>query len=336
MAKKKQKKQLPHLDLIDGNNWANRAFYAVGFGKLDNGKGFNTNAIKGFNTMIMSLINRRKREGIKDHRICVAFDVPSFKTFRHDLIEEWVESNPKRAITCGMVKPDDKEHSHSYKGNRSKDPEVADSMREQIKWIQRYLKASGICVVIGAPYEADDYLGSIAYQNQDNAIIELQSRDKDFAQVAVEGKVTHVMPAQGKLPEVRIGNDEECIKHFGVKVNQIIEYLMLCGDKVDNITGVDGIGSKTAVGLLNEYGKLSKLKAVRKDIKGTAVWKRAMRGDKGTKGILPPFSLTRKLARIKIDIEDLPSMDDMRMGEIDGDKIRKLKKKFKMTSLMFT
>ena len=329
-------KQLPHLDLIDGNNWANRAFYAVGFGKLDNGKGLNTNAIKGFNSMIMALINRRKREGIKDHRICVAFDVPAFQTFRHELIEEWVEENPEWAISCGMVKPDDPDHSHSYKGNRSKDPEVADSMREQIKWIQRYLNASGICVVIGAPWEADDYLGSIGIQNREHAIVELHSRDKDFAQLVVPGKLTHIMPEQGKLEEVRIDSVASCVAHFGIKPRQVIEYLMLCGDKVDNICGVDGIGSKTAVDILVEHGKLKNLKAVRKDIKGKAKWKNAMRGDKGTKGFLPPFALTRKLARIKTDIEDLPSLDDMRMGEIDGPKMKKLKKKFKMKSLMFT
>lgn len=329
-----KKKKPIVLDLIDGNNWVNRAFYAVGFGKLDNGKGLHTNAIKGFNSMIMALIHQRRKENV-DHRICVAFDIPAHKTFRHVLIEEWVEENPEWAVTCGMVKPDDSDHSHSYKGNRSKDPEVADSMREQIKWIQRMLKAAGIYVIIGEPWEADDYLGSLARTHCDKALCVVQSRDKDFAQLVRKGRIHHVMPEQGNSPRVEITCAKDCIDHFGVKPKQIIEYLMLNGDKVDNIPGVDGVGSKTAVDILTEHGSLKGLKEVRKELKGKAKWKMAMRGDKGTKGILPPFKLTRKLARIATTIEDLPSLDELRIGEGNPKDLAKLKKKFKMKTLMF-
>jgi DNA polymerase-1 len=319
------------LDLIDGNNWVNRAFYAVSH--LDNGHGIPTNAIKGFNNMVMSLIRTRKEEGV-DHRIAVAFDVPSKETFRYDLIENWVEENPSWAVSCGMVKPDDPNHEHGYKGNRVKDPDVIAKMHPQFEWIERILKAGGIHVIKGKPWEADDYLGSIAIQNIGNCLSNIQSRDKDFAQLIVKDSIHLIMPVQGNAKRVELKNSRDCLDHFGVKPNQIVEYLMLNGDKVDNIPGIPGVGVKTAVSILSQYGDLDTFRKHRKEVEGQAKWKKAVRGDIEAKGLLPPFALTRNLARIKTDIPNLPSLEDFKIKKTDRAQLKKLRIKLNISSLM--
>jgi DNA polymerase-1 len=281
---------------IDGNNWLNRAYYARLpkdiFAK-------NKNAVEGFIGMFNKIVRESKS---KDKLyITVAFDCRTEETFRYKIQKEWVTSNYERAQSIGLVAEG---KSSDYKGGRKiyksederekKQAIKADINRQQKSLIKK-LKKAGVLILTGAPWEADDYIGSVANLPFD---VEIYSRDKDFAQLVSE-TTTLIMPEQANSPEIYINDKFDCFEHFGIYPHQVIDYLMLCGDTVDNIPGIQGVGPGTAKKLLTEFDTLSKLKKKKHLLKGNSKAVKLLRGD--MKG-MPPFSLTRKLARIRLDV----------------------------------
>lgn len=219
------------LILIDGNSIANRAFYALPL--LSNAKGMHTNAVYGFTTMLLKLIEEEKPT-----HFLVAFDAGKV-TFRH------------------------KEYK-DYKGGRSKTPP---ELSEQFPLMKELLKAFQIEQFELEGYEADDIIGTItriADENQKQVLV--VTGDKDMLQLASE-HVTIALTRKG-ISEVERYEPAQIEAKYGLKPAQIIDLKGLMGDSSDNIPGVPGIGEKTGLKLLHEYGTVEEVLASTDKLKG--------------------------------------------------------------------
>lgn len=211
MAKKK-------LYLIDGNSLLYRSYY--GIQRLSTSKGFPTNAVFGFISMLKKLMERKK-----PHYLGIVFDTKG-PTIRHKAFKD-------------------------YKANRKPMPE---DLVVQIPVIKKILRAFNIPLFEQENYEADDVLGSLAQRaSSHNVLSVIVTNDKDLFQLV--DKLTIVYN-----PVKEISLDEKKVKeHFGVSPSQVVDVLALWGDASDNIPGVPGIGEKTSKALINQFGSLEKL-----------------------------------------------------------------------------
>lgn len=205
----------PTLFLIDGNNYVFRAFYAIP--SLTNSKGFPTNAIYGFATMLIRIIKEWKPD-----YIAVAFDVKG-PTFRHEAYE-------------------------LYKATRRAMPET---LIPQIPYIKDMIRGFSIPVLEKPGIEADDIIGTLArrYSEQDMKVF-IVSGDKDMMQLVGENVVI-VDTMKDKVFDAAAVKEK-----FGVPPEQVVEIMGLTGDKTDNIPGAPGIGPKGALRLIEEYGTI--------------------------------------------------------------------------------
>lgn len=179
-----------------------------------------TGAIKGVINMIRSLVKT-----YPDSRIAVVFDAKG-KTFRNDIYSE-------------------------YKAHR---PPMPDELRSQIEPIHSIIKAMGLPMLVIGGVEADDVIGTLATRADAAKIRTLISTgDKDLAQLVTE-HVTLINTMNNEILD-----PEGVTKKFGLAPERIVEYLALMGDKADNIPGIPGVGPKTAVKWLQEYGSLEGL-----------------------------------------------------------------------------
>lgn len=184
---------------------------------LNNSKGHPTGAIKGVINMIRKLI-----QDYPESKVIVVFDAKG-KNFRHDLYPE-------------------------YKANR---PPMPDDLRCQIEPIHQIIEAMGLPLLVVPDVEADDVIGVLAKQATDNKVnVVISTGDKDMAQLVTE-HVTLINTMTNTTMDV-----DGVVEKFGVRPDQIIDYLALVGDSVDNIPGVPKCGPKTAVKWLNEYESL--------------------------------------------------------------------------------
>src|SRR5690606_29131274 len=221
-----------------------------------NAKGEPTGALYGVMSMLRRLISDYKA----DYAACV-FDARG-KTFREELY------------------PD-------YKGHR---PSMPEDLSAQIEPIHKAVAAMGWKVIAVPGVEADDIIGSLACQATSRGVHTIISTgDKDLAQLVNE-HVELVSTMNGERLDI-----EGVRKKFGVEPSQIVDYLMLVGDTVDNVPGVPKVGPKTAAKWLNEYGSLDALIANADKIKGVA--------GENLRNTIPHFPLTRQLITIKIDCE---------------------------------
>ncbi len=142
-----------------------------------------------------------------------------------------------------------KELDQNYKANRKAPPEdLLTQLPVAIEWI----KKMGFKSIEVAGYEADDIIATVAKDAKEKGIkVQVVSSDKDLYQLIDDDKVLIYDP----LKKIKV-NEEECIKKFGVKPSQIVDYLAIVGDSADNIPGVKGIGDKGAKKLLSEFGSL--------------------------------------------------------------------------------
>ncbi|HAJ27156.1 MAG TPA: DNA polymerase I [Syntrophus sp. (in: bacteria)] len=203
------------LFLIDGNNYVFRAFYAIP--SLTNSKGFPTNAIYGFATMLIRIIKEWKPD-----YIAVAFDVKG-PTFRHEAYE-------------------------LYKATRKAIPEA---LIPQIPYIKDMIRGFSIPVLEKPGIEADDIIGTLARRySEQNLKVFIVSGDKDMMQLVGENVVI-VDTMKEKV------FDAAAVKaKFGVPPEQVVEIMGLTGDASDNIPGAPGIGPKGALRLIEEYGTI--------------------------------------------------------------------------------
>ena len=208
----------PTLFLIDGSNYVFRAFYAIR--ELSNSKGFPTNAIYGFTTMLMRLLREQKPD-----YIAVAFDVKG-PTFRHDAFDQ-------------------------YKATRKATPET---LIPQIPCIKDIVRGFSIPVLEQQGIEADDIIGTLAKRHAGKDIkVVIVSGDKDMMQLVTDD-VIMIDTMKDKIYDIA------AVKvRFGVEPDRVVEILGLMGDASDNIPGVPGIGPKNALRLIEEYGTIEEI-----------------------------------------------------------------------------
>ncbi len=223
---------------------------------LTTSKGMPTGAIKGVLNML-----RKLQQDFPQSRILVVFDAKG-KNFRHALF------------------PD-------YKANR---PPMPDELRVQIEPLLAIIRAMGLPLLIEPEVEADDVIGTLAHQATRQRIdVIISTGDKDMAQL-----VSPHVSLINTMTDTRL--DTEGVKaKFGVRPEQIIDYLALIGDSVDNIPGVPKCGPKTAVKWLESYGSLSNLMTHADDIGGKI--------GENLRASLAQLPLSYQLATIKTDVE---------------------------------
>ncbi len=220
------------LIIIDGNSIANRAFYALPL--LSNSSGLHTNAVLGFTTMLLRLIDEEKPT-----HMLVAFDAGKI-TFRH------------------------KEYT-DYKGGRAKTPP---ELSEQFPLIRELIDSFSIARYELDGYEADDIIGTLTKMADERKNIQVivVSGDKDMLQLASE-QVTIAITRKG-ISEVEHYDPAHIREVYNLSPHQIIDLKGLMGDASDNIPGIPGVGEKTALKLLHEYGSVENVLEHVSELKG--------------------------------------------------------------------
>lgn len=219
--------------LVDGNNLMFRSYYATAYSGniMKNSKGFPTNALYGFVSMMNKIINEERPE-----YIAVAFDIG--KNFR-------------------------KEKYDFYKEGRSATP---DELKQQMPIARNILDAMGIKYLELAPYEADDIIGTLAKWADEDPEYDatIISSDRDLLQLISPVVDVKLLKQKDYIKY----NPESFFKEWGIEPIKIIDLKALAGDASDNIPGVKGIGDKTALKLLQEYGSLEGIYENIEKIKG--------------------------------------------------------------------
>ncbi len=220
------------LIIIDGNSIAYRAFFALPL--LSNARGIHTNAVYGFTTMLLKLLEEEKPT-----HFLVAFDAGKV-TFRHEQFKE-------------------------YKGGRSKTPP---ELSEQFPLIKELLESFSISQFELEGYEADDIIGTLTRLADASKDIEVMvvTGDKDMLQLASD-QVTIALTRKG-ISEVDKYNPAAIQEKYGLTPSQIIDLKGLMGDASDNIPGVPGIGEKTGLKLLHQYGTVEEVLNYVGELKG--------------------------------------------------------------------
>ncbi len=211
------------LFLLDALALIYRAYYALIRNPRITSKGINTNAQFGFTSTLFDLINKEKPT-----HLAVCFDTHA-PTERHTDFTD-------------------------YKANRQEAPE---DLLASIPDIQRIIRGFNIPVVELDGYEADDIIGTVAWQAADAGYeVFMVTPDKDYGQLLVKPHVyIYKPPAYGNAEEI-VDAEKICAKWDIAKVEQVVDMLGLMGDAVDNIPGIPGVGEKTAAKLLKEYHTL--------------------------------------------------------------------------------
>lgn len=321
MAKKQKE-----LHGIDSNNWVNRAFHSnPAWESATNGKGQTTGGIKIFVGMLNKLLNAN---GMKNHYALV-WDNKRESTFRWKWQRAWMDrgTNEAKAFKHNYLREG---KSADYKGNRGGgDPEKELALRSQTKYCYEIAQALGFTCLREPGYEADDLAGSL--KQVKGAHLYLHTRDKDYNQL-VGDMCTVINPEQANSP-LKTWTPDTLMAEFGLTPYQFLEYLMLMGDSADNIMGVPGIGSKTALKLLHEFESVNNIIEAAPNQKAKAQYWRCLRSDEGY--IKPPFNLTRRLVTIDTEAKIPTKLKDYKLTPPDIPKLKKLKKKLKLADLIY-
>ena len=245
--------------------------------KLMSTKGAHTGAMKGVISMIKKLINDNP-----ESQIAVIFDAKG-KSFRNDIYPE-------------------------YKANRAAMP---DELREQIGPIHEIIKRMGVPLLIVDGVEADDVIGTLAARATEQKLdVLISTGDKDMAQL-VNNHITLV----NTMNEV-VMNPEGVVEKFGVRPNQIIDYLALVGDTSDNIPGVPKCGPKTAVKWLDAYQTVTGVIAHADEVKGKV--------GEYLRDSLETLPMSYLLATIKLDVQLDVGPEALEMTPADTSALRAL------------
>ncbi len=223
------------LFLLDAYALIYRAYYALLRSPRVNSAGMNTSAVFGFCNTLEDVL-RKENPGY----IAVCFDPPHGRTFRHDEYPE-------------------------YKAGRDKQPE---DITVAIPYIKRLLDAYRIPVIEVPGYEADDVIGTLSRRAEEAGFTTyMMTPDKDYGQLVTDRVFMYRPSLKGLGFEVR-GPKEVCEKYGIQSPRQVIDLLALEGDASDNVPGCPGVGEKTAVKLINEFGSVENLLANTASLKG--------------------------------------------------------------------
>jgi len=275
------------LILVDGSSYLFRAYHVPYLQALSTAGGQPTGAITGVLNMFRSL-----KKDYPNGNIIAIFDAKG-KTFRNDMFPE-------------------------YKANR---PPMPDDLRTQIAPIHEIITAMGLPLLVIPGVEADDVIGTLAKQADELGIeTVISTGDKDMAQLVTE----HVRLINTMTDvEMDVAGVSE---KFGVRPDQIIDYLALMGDKVDNIPGVVKCGPKTAVKWLAEHGTMQEVIANADKIKGKI--------GENLRDALEQLPLSYQLATIKCDVELEQTAGELAASEPDVDVLAELYEKFELKRLL--
>lgn len=270
------------LFLLDAYALIFRGYYAFIKNPRINSKGFNTSAIMGFTNSLFDVIRREQPT-----HLAVVFDVGQATVRTVDYPE--------------------------YKANRDETPEA---IRQGVPFIQDILRALKIPVLFAEGYEADDVIGTLAQKAEKEGFTTyMVTPDKDFAQLVTDKIKIYRPAANGKGVEIW-GIDEVKEKFDIDDPIQVIDYLGMMGDAVDNIPGLPGVGAKTASKYLKEFGSLEGLLANTDKLKGKAKEKIEENKEIGI--------LSKKLARIITDAPVEFDEEDLTVCTPDIDKVTEL------------
>lgn len=267
------------LFLIDAYALIYRSYYAFIKNPRINSRGENTSAILGFVNTLEDVLRRENPT-----HIAVGFD-PQGPTFRHEAYDR-------------------------YKAQREETPEA---IRFAVPIIKEIIKAYRMPIIEVAGYEADDVIGSLAVKAEEAGFdTYMMTPDKDYGQLVTE-HIFMYRPRYGGDYDV-LGVPEVCAKYDIATPKQVIDILGLMGDSSDNIPGCPGVGEKTAVKLIQEFGSIDKLLSNTDKLKG-ALQRKVQENRE-----LIEFS--RFLATIKTDVEVTFDEESLRRKPIDEEALR--------------
>ena len=263
------------LLLIDAYAMIFRAYYAFIRAPRMNSKGENTSAIFGFAVTLEDLLKK-----INPTHVGVAFD-PKGGTFRHEAYEQ-------------------------YKAQR---PETPEDIRKAVPVIKRLLEAMNIPVLEVAGFEADDVIGTLSKQGEQAGYeVYMATPDKDYAQLVTDHVFMYRPRHTGGFE--LMGPKEVCEKYGLQTQEQVIDLLGLMGDASDNIPGCKGVGEKTAVALLQQFGSIDGLLARTEELKGALKTKVESQVDE--------IKFSRFLATIRTDVPI--TLDETQLAKKEPDR----------------
>lgn len=270
------------LFLLDAFALIYRSYFAFANSPRINSQGLNTSAIFGFTNTVLELIRKEQPT-----HIVVVFDT-SAPTHRHIEFE-------------------------AYKAHREEMPE---DLRKSIPYIFQLLEAFNITTMSSDGWEADDIIGALAKKAEHEGFITyMMTPDKDFGQLVSENIFIYKPGYKGGPPS-KLGVKEICEKYGITRPEQVIDILGLMGDTADNIPGIPGVGEKTAMALVQQFGSVENLLANTDQLKGKLKEKVELHKDQAI--------LSRRLATIITDVPVEFNEEEFRYKEVDKEKTKLL------------
>ena len=279
------------LLLIDAYAMIYRAYYAFIRAPRMNSRGENTSAIFGFVVTLEDLIKR-----VKPSHLAVAFD-PAGPTFRHEAFEQ-------------------------YKAQRQETPE---DIRWAVPRIKQLLEAMNIPLLQVDGYEADDVIGTLAHQAEKEGFeVYMATPDKDYGQLVTEHVFMYRPRHTGGFE--KMGPQEVCEKYGLQTQAQVVDLLGLMGDSSDNIPGCKGVGEKTAVQLLQQFGSIENLLNNTDQLKGALQRK--------VQEQVENIRFSKFLATIKTDVPISFDASSLVCQEKDWERLAPLYRELEFNSLL--
>jgi DNA polymerase I len=279
------------LFLLDAFALIYRSYFAFIKNPRINSKGLNTSAVFGFTNTLLEILYQEKPT-----HIAVVFDT-SAPTERHTDYAE-------------------------YKAQRQEMPE---DLRKAIPYVFQLLEALNIHSIGIDGYEADDVVGTMAKQAEKKGFLTyMMTPDKDYGQLVSDNIFIYKPARMGNGAEI-LGEKEICAKWDIQSVDQLIEILGLMGDASDNIPGIPGVGEKTAIQYVKDFGSIENLLVNTDKLKGKAKEKVEQGKDLAI--------ISKKLATIIIDVPYTWTEDELTIKDLDKDKTRELFKELEFRQL---
>ena len=284
------------LYLLDGHGLAYRAYFALTSGgtrsnAFQTNSGEPTAGVYGFTSILMRIFQQENPD-----YLAVVFD--KGKSFRHKIYD-------------------------GYKGTRAKMP---DDLRGQVERMREIVDAFNIPRLELDNYEADDVLGSVArWASEEMGLgVKIITGDKDLLQLVTDRVIVNLSGT--KLSEAKDYFPEDVVEKMGVPPEKVVDLKALSGDPSDNIPGVRGVGEKTAVKLLSEYGSLEEIYAHLDEISGRA--KTALEGGKES------AFMSRELAQIVTDLDVPLDLEQARIEHFNPQAVENLFRELEFRSLI--